>query len=321
MRSSARLGIVALLCLQACSLLSPSKEDVVLKGNSPKGPISFGELEQAVLDLADCYAMGVAEGCERVARGSADPAVRRSTLYLKLRNATSTYDVVTSGDAFDALLDLVTLIELQNMVWVDEARMARYPPGPARDSLQATLSKSRTDAWALADRALTKDQVRKVKGAIQDWRKRNPEVQWVSFVRFSSGTESTAFNLLNEIRGGLGGLINPFGGTEKSVEETRQVAARAFFFAKRLPMLLEWEAEAAAAGIVDTTQIAALSRGVAELPDQARSLLRHAAGGLLVLLLAGFALLLAYRRVSLGWERKQRPASSQRPPTRPLPAP
>lgn len=310
--------IPGILLLQACSWLSPAKEDMVLPGSSKQGPITVGELEKEIQDLADRYAMGVAEACDRVSRLHPDPRTQRSMLFLKLRNATSTYDAVTSGDALEGLLDLVTLIELQNIVWVDEKRVDRLPASEGSEHLRVMLGKGRTQAWELAARALTKDQLKKVRSVIPDWRRRNPEVQWVSFVRFSSGTGSASFSLLNELRSELGGILNPFGGTTRSVDETREVAAKALYFSKRLPMLLDWEAQATAGSIAEIAQVgrleehaSSLSRTAAALPEEARSLLRMAILGLAVLMGLGFAFVLVYRRLSLGWQRKV-----QKPPTR-----
>jgi hypothetical protein len=324
--SATLLGAIA---LGGCTLLSPTKEEWTLHGSSPLGSISLGQLERETQDLSDCYAMGVAEACDRVGRQASDPATSRSMLFLKLRNAMSAYDVVTSSaDPLERMLDLLTLIELQNIVWVDEGRIDQLPQVPATKDLRTALSRARENAWALAARALTTEQSEKVRQVILDWRRQNPEVQWVSFVRFSSGTDAGSSSLLSDIRSGLGGLINPFGSTTRSVDESREVAAKALFYAKRLPILLGWESEAAVGRIVDLPPLkrleqdtSSVTRSVAELPWTLRTILQGVAAGIAALLLLAFALLLAYRRLSLGWEQKFRPASPQKPPTRVLPAP
>jgi len=311
--------------MSGCTLLSPSKEEQTLRGSSPRGPITLRDLEQEIQDLADGFSMGVAEACDRVSRQSSDPGVARSMLFLKLRNASSAYDVVSAGDALEGMLDLVTLIELQNIVWADEGRVDKVP---GSDSLRHTLGRAREDAWALAARALTKDQQEKVRKIIQEWRQRNPDVQWVSFVRFNSRTGSASFSLLNDIRSGLGGILNPFGSTTRSVDESRQLAAKALFYAKRFPTLLGWESEAAVSRITTLPLVtrleqdtSSISRSVADLPTQMKSLVLWLTAGAAALLLTAFALLGVYRRLSLGWERSLRPAPSPRPPTRMIPAP
>ncbi|HZE97944.1 MAG TPA: hypothetical protein VE981_13025 [Planctomycetota bacterium] len=305
------LGVAA---LSGCSLISPTKEDLTLAGSSPKGAISLGELEREIRDLADCYVMGVAEACDRIKRQAPDAATRRSTHMIKLRNAASAYDVVAASDPLEALLDLLTLIELQGIVWLDEGRLRKLPAGPGREFLARTLEKSRSEAWALAERAIDRKHVGKVREVIHDWRRRNPDIQYVAFARFSSGEGNASTSVLNDVRSSIGGLINPFGSTTRSVDQTRDVAAQALFYSKRLPMILEWEMEAAAQDVADIPVLNSLTR----LPAQGRSLVRFIGVVAAALLLSTFSLLLLYKRISLGW---QRPAPSGKPPTRILPAP
>lgn len=321
--------LLGAITLGGCTLLSPTKEEWTLHGSSPLGGITLGQLERETEDLSDCYAMGVAEACDRVSRQASDPVTTRSMLFLKLRNAMSAYDVVTSSaDSLERMLDLLTLIELQNIVWLEEGRVDQLPRVPGTTDLRTALGKARENAWALAARALKTKQSEKVREVIREWRRQNPEVQWVSFARFSSGADAARSSLLSDIRQGLGGLINPFGSTTRSVDETREVAAKALFYAKRLPIILGWESEAAVVRIVDLPPLrrleqnaSSVTRSVADLPRTVRRLLLGVAAGIAVLLLLAFTLLLAYRRLSLGWERRFRPASPQKPPTRVLPAP
>ncbi len=311
---------LGMLALGGCSLLSPSKSEVMLRGG-----ISVAELEKEILNLADRYAMGVAEAVDRIRIKSPESEKRGPLLLFKLRNATSAYDVVTSGDALESLLDLLTLIELQNIVWLDENVLSTLAGMPNVELLAGVLRKARKEAWDLAAKALSKEQLDCVHKVIAEWRARNPEIRMVSFARFSSGTGPASTSILNDLRSGLGGLINPLGSTNRSVEATHDVAVRALFFSKRLPMLLEWEVEAAAGGVASLPEVKrlqrdaeTLTRTAAELPAEARSLLWSAVAGLAILLVVGFALLMLYRRLSLGWQRR---VPVQKPPTRVLPAP
>lgn len=303
----------ALLLLAGCSWLTPDVKNQTLPGSSPDGQITLRQLEGDIQDLADRYVMGVAESVERLKKQASEDERRRLHLF-KLRNAESAYDVVTGGDPLDGMLDLLTLIELQNIVWIDEGRINQYSDRPGIRYLATSLESARGQAWALAARALTKHQLTKVREAIQEWRKANPDVQMMSFIRFGSGTGSVSLSLLNEIRGGLGSLLNPFTSTTASVDQTRDLAAKALYYSKRLPMLMEWEAEATAEGVLVLPEVQRLSTAVADLPAEGRSLILTACLGLTGVLLFTFVLLAVYRRVSLGWERKLKPAP-QKPPT------
>ncbi len=311
---------LGVLCLQACSWISPSRGELTFHGSSPAGPIAVIQLEDEIRDLADRYAMGVAEAVQRLRR-EVPEAEQRGLLQFKLRNATSAYDAVTSGDALEGMLDLLTLIELQNMAWLDEGRIERYSAYPSAGFLAATLGRSRTEAWSLAERALTRPQQEKAREAIREWRRRNPDVQYMSFVRFNAGSGTASFSLLNEIRAGIGGLLNPFGSAAESVEQTRDLAARALYYGKRLPTLLEWEAEASAARVAELPEVrqavrdaSSLSRSVAAWPADGRALILVAFGGLAALLGLAFLFAELSRRRSPPAERRS--AAGERPPTR-----
>jgi hypothetical protein len=318
--------LLGMVSLSGCSWISPSKSELKLHGDASGKGITVAELEKEIQNLADRYAMGVAEACDRIRRNSPESDKGGPLLYFKLRNATSAYDVVTSsGDPLESLLDLLTLIELQNIVWMDEGLIETLSGMTDADLLAGVLRKARTEGWDLAAKALSKEQLDKVHKVIADWRARNPNVRMVSFARFSSGTGPASYSVLNDLRSGLGGLLDPMGSTNRSVEATRDVAARALFFSKRLPMLLDWEVQAAAGGIVALPEVKrlqqdvdSLTRSAAELPAEARSLLWSGVAGLALLIVTFFALLSVCRRLSLGWSRRP---DVRKPPTRVLPAP
>src|SRR5580765_2983936 len=161
-----RIFLLGLLLLTGCSWLTPDKKSQTLPGSSPAGTITLRELEGEIQDLADRFAMGVAEAVERIKKQSTEDEARRLH-YFKLRNAMSAYDVVTSGDALEGLLDLLTLIELQSIVWIDENRLAKYADVEGIDFLASMLKSSRKQAWDLAARALKKGQLTRVRTVIQ----------------------------------------------------------------------------------------------------------------------------------------------------------
>jgi hypothetical protein len=272
--------------------------------------------------LADRYAMGVAEATERLRR-EVPPEDRRGLLQFKLKNATSAYDAVTSIDLLEGFLDLVTLIELQNIVWVDEGRISRYSQYPASEFLVRILERSRMEAWSLAARALTRQQLDKAREAMHEWRRQNPEEEYMSFVRFSSGTGTASSSVMSQLKSSLGGLLDPLRSTTQSVDETRDLAARALFYGKRLPTLLEWQAEATAARVAALPEsrkvlgeVSSVSRSVAAWPSEGRMLIGITCAGLAALMAMAFLLLGIYKRQSLRMERKFALRVPERPPTR-----
>ncbi len=307
--------LVGLACLHGCSWIAPSKKHLTLQGSSPAGPITVGELEDALRDLADRYSMAVAEACDRL-KGQVPEEERGKLHHLKLKTATSVYDIVTSGDAPEELLDLLTLIELQNLAWIDEKRITRFSPYPGSEALAAAFDRGRKDAWELAERALDRKQLADVRSAILEWRRQNPDLQYMSFARFSAGTGTRGSSVLTELRVGLGGLLDPLSSTTESVDRSRELAAKAFFFAKRLPMLLEWEAEASAAGVAEVPAFRRVEQSISSWPSEGRSLILVAGATLAGVIGITFTLMGLYKGLGAFLARRRPAEPAQRPPTR-----
>jgi hypothetical protein len=310
---TSRVAILFAALLGAgCSWISPEEKEVSLKGSS-KEQITLGELEKEIRDLADRSVMRLGEACDQIKQQATGWEARRHAHLLKTRAATSVYDAVTGGDILEELLDVTAMIELAAIIWVDDRLAERAFGVPLSRPLTAALEHARQEAWALAARALNRKQQDRLKSVIRDWRARNPTVDVAAFIRFNSGAGDPAGSLLKDIRSSLGGILDPFRSTTQSVDETRYVAERAFYYSKRLPMLLNWEAEATAGQVLDLsrmddllTDVSTASTAVARLPDEARNLVLHgflAGAGLIVLtfLLAG-----AYKHWAFRFQNRSR---------------
>ena len=305
-------ALLGALTLAGCSWISPEEKEITLKGSS-KEAITLGDLEKEIRDLADRSVMRLGEACDQIKQQAPSWEARRHAHLIKVRAATSVYDAVTSGDILEELLDLTAMIELAAIIWVDDRVAERLFGAALSRPLTVAFEGARAEAWALAARALNRKQQERLKTVIRDWRARNPEVDVAAFIRFNSGAGDPAGNLLKDIRSSLGGILDPFRSTTRTVDQTRMVAERAFFYAKRLPMIVNWEAEATAGELVDLTQVDQLLKDastasvtIARLPEEARNLVLQgflAASGLIVLtfLLAG-----VYKSVSFRLTNKSK---------------
>ena len=284
------------LFVGGCSWISPA--DTTLEGSSPKGGITLAELQTEVRQLADRAVARISEACDQIKRQAETWEIHQRAHMAKVRTAMAAYDAVTRDDPLHELLELIILIELGEVIWVEEGEAARIFGAEWSKRLVAALEHTRVEAWELAARALKQDQQERLKAGVREWRARNPEVRVAAFSRFSSGSWYEGSSLMTDILS-LGGILDPLRSTTRTVKETRDVAERIFFYAKRLPILLEWETEAAAGEILDLsrldrvmTDVSSASATITRLPDEAHSLVLHgflAAAGLIVLtfLLAG----------------------------------
>ena len=301
--SIAHLVLLGALSLGGCSWISPEEREATLKGSSGEG-VTLGELEKEVRDLADRSVMRLGEACDQVKMQASTWEQRHHAQLMKVRAGTSVYDAVTSGDILEELLDLTAMIELAAIIWVDDGGADRAFGVPLSRPVITAFVHARKEAWTLAARALNQEQQARLRSAIRDWRAKNPDVDVAAFIRFNSGAGDAGGSLVKDVQSSLGGILNPLRSTTQSVDATRMVAERAFFYSKRLPMILNWEAEATAGNVVNLSRLDQLLKDVSmasvtigRLPEESRNLVLQgflAAAGLIVLT---FLLVAAYKEV------------------------
>jgi hypothetical protein len=206
-----------------------------------QGPLPPAELERAVYAYADRYAMHVTAACEQIARGNPSAEQRRIAHLVQLGSASSIYDIATEADPFVKLIDLLMMVTLQSYAWIDEDRAEREFGARAEPLIRA-LRQMRVDAWKLAARVLRPDQLQRADALILDWRRRNPDLQILAYVRFSDPSMERGREALQELKPDASWF--GIGQATKAVDEARHLAERAFFQAKRMPTILNWQMEA-----------------------------------------------------------------------------
>ena len=123
--------------------------------------------------------------------------------------------------------------------------------GAAAQPLLEIQRRLETNAWVVAEQAMTPEQRDQLRELIQQWRAENPHVRNVAAARFSDLVkllEKRARSQPGQLPTSLLSLagVNPLAGLDpavQAVEQTRQLAARAMYYAERAPRLLSWQVE------------------------------------------------------------------------------
>jgi len=240
------LGIgAAALLYGGCSAPQPSPEEDAARefgGAAAGARITEEELNGLTRAFADRYVSLLYSVCDRLKAKEFDPEQRRAAQVLLVDNATNVYDIASNADAFTRMLDLVVVTNLVSEVWADEGRAATVF-GEQGQRLADALTRAEAESWTLAGRVLTADQLETLESLIQDWHEENPQVTRPSFVRFSNfalGRGKSAADKVLEARG----LLSEVGQASQSVDEARVFTERMFYWLKRGPMLLRWQAGA-----------------------------------------------------------------------------
>ena len=227
--------------------------------------VTMAELDQLNKAFADRYLTYVVTACEHLARANPDPEQRRLANLLRLVSVAAVYDIVTNADPYTSTLDLVLVVTLQSQVWIDEDRAGTLF-GTRGDVLARNLRDARTDVWDLAAKVLKPDQLQVLDWMIWDWRRKHPDIELVSFVRFSDFASGRGKSVLAEVPKG-GGLLAPVGDAAKAVDEVRLLAERGFYYGKRLPFLLGWQTEAMADELASKPELAQAIAGFTQLSE------------------------------------------------------
>jgi hypothetical protein len=265
------LWTAALVC-SGCATTgggAPKKPRQDISARDAGKPIMAEELDELTRAFADRYVGLLSSTCDALKKDNLDPVQRREAQQLLLSCATNVYDIASNPDAFTRMLDLVVVTTLVSQVWIDDDR-AGDVFGDRGEVLVRALHHGRVEAWALASQVLRPDQLDLLDYTMWDWRRHNPDMVRMPFVRFSNfaigrGKSATAEVLA---AGGFFAIRQ----ARQAVDEARLLSERMFYMAKREPTLLRWEAEALKDDILATPDVGTYMTDIHRLTAQVEQL-------------------------------------------------
>ena len=251
-----QVGWIAFLVCSGCA--APASNPVkdgprqvgATDGNQPIGSAELDELTRA---FADRYVGLLASTCDDLKKDNPDPVQRREAQELMLNCATNVYDIASNADALTRMLDLVVVTTLVSQVWIDDDR-AWEVFGDREDPLVRALHHGRVEVWALAAQVLRPEQLDLMDYILWDWRRHNPDMVRVSFVRFSNFAIGRGKSANAEVLA-AGGLYANVGRAGQAVAEARLLTERMFYMLKRMPTLLRWQVEASKDDTLATPEV------------------------------------------------------------------
>jgi hypothetical protein len=221
------------------------------------------ELDQRLYAFADRYTTLIVSATDEIVQGNPDADQRRLAHQVKLVGTSSIYDIVTNADPFTKLMDLLLVVTLQSYTWIDEDR-AEKAFGARAAPLIRSLRAARTDVWKLAAGVLKPDQLQRLDNLILESRKENPDVSFVSFMRFNEVSAARNKSVIAELKKETG-LFSSISEAAKVADEARLLAERAFYQSKRMPFLLNWQMEALLNETLAKPEIRAPMEGTAQM--------------------------------------------------------
>lgn len=245
LRFPAALVAGALLLSAGCSAVSSVMGDITGSSQKKEAAEKVARIQAELMGLADVYVGEVLATTASVPART--PEEQLLLLGFQARQANAAYEIASGSVPYAGVLDMVILASLTR--WSVDAYWAPWVTGKATEPLRGSLAMLETRSWGIAGEILSPDQVRKLKEFITTWQKDHPDAREVSSVRLGdvfatkgAGT-GLALGTTTELLQSFG--LDPFGGLDPAVQEvqqTRILAERAFYFAKRWPRLLELQA-------------------------------------------------------------------------------
>lgn len=235
--------------------------------NAPPA-VTAAELDKAAYAFADRYTTQLVAATDALLQGNPSPEQRRAAHQVKLVSVSGVYDIVTNADPFNKLMDLLMVVTLQSYRWIDED-MAERTFGNRSGPLIQAMRNLRVDIWSVAGRVLRPEQLQQLDALILDWRKRNPHVDVLAYLRFDEVAGQRS-NALEEIR--ATGFFAEIASATKVADDARLLAERAFYQAKRMPFLMTWQMEALMNEVMvkpEVTQSLAVAETIARSADRA----------------------------------------------------
>jgi hypothetical protein len=235
--------------------------------SSDTSRVTINELNALTNAYADRYMTYMTDAADAISKDNADPKQRKLANDIRLVQVSSVYDIVTNADPYTQLLDLTLVVTLQSRQWIDEDQAEKQFGSGGRYLIDASR-KAREDIWKIAARVMKPEQLEVLDGMILDWRRRNPTVQMVSFVRFDDFAASRDKSMIADVKSG-GGLLAPVDEAKKAVDEVRLLAERAFYLGKRLPFLMQWQVRST---IDETMTSSAMTQITDSVPQIAKAI-------------------------------------------------
>ena len=232
--------------------------------------ITIQELDQLTYGYADRYYTVISDAVDAIKRGNEDPIQRRMAHQIKLNGVLSMNDIVSGNDPYAQVFDLVVSVTLQSMVLIDENR-GEMAFGDRAPILIKAIRTMRVEAWELAAKVLTQDQLELLDYLILEWRRIHPEVEQVAFVKFDNFAGTRSAGLLAELKSGEG-FLAPLSVASQVVRDWGRLTERAFWYSKRAPNIAAIQAEGAVNEILSTPEINALLQTADRLGKTAEGL-------------------------------------------------
>lgn len=270
-------------CLQSAQRSTPQQSLQAL-GPDGKPAMTQQELGALVRAFADKYVEVTSQAFDEMQAKGMAPEARAAAHGRRAFGAASAYSIAAQPNPEVGLLDMVVQVTLEREIWTrGEAELVFAGNAPI---LMNAYDRLDADAWALAGRIFTEEQLDTLRDAVENWLIANPQQRYLAFVQVDEFARLRDQSALGSV-GKTGGLsmLAPINDATRAAEEIRLLGERALYIVQRMPRLARMQVDLFTAGLLlqpeterllhatDTIPPAleSLSKSLGELPDQVRA--------------------------------------------------
>jgi hypothetical protein len=204
--------------------------------------------------FADRFRTLLGDATEEILARTTDARKRAIIQTLLVDSTMSLYDIATNGEPFSQVLDMTIVVTLTSQIWIDEGRAIELlGPEDAKPLIRA-LREARREVWNLAAELTAPEMLAQLDFMIASWRRSNPGVEEVAWVRLSDFAKLRGSSLVTESAGNIG----LFDGLEAGLAQAKSyelLMNRIFYLSKRAPTLLGWQSQAALDAVLAREEI------------------------------------------------------------------
>lgn len=249
------LILTGALLVAGCS--SPNAQPAARPSN---GSIAIASLDEARLitqGYADSYVTAAIQVMDEL-RTSKRPDVVKWAMAQKVATATASFTNATQSNPYVGCIDMVILVSLKRTAleryWIPN--LLREEGGKA----SAAAKRAEDDAWGMAEKLLSRQQMDDLRGVIETWVADHPDqyyVGWVRLTDIASERKLTSQSPQLKVPGNIFGLLylDPLASLDPVTQEMRNYRAlteRLTYLFMRVPMIYSWQAELTFDAMTDT---------------------------------------------------------------------
>ncbi|MEJ2514359.1 MAG: hypothetical protein P8080_07365 [Gammaproteobacteria bacterium] len=233
-------------------------------------------VQLAVMRFSDQYRETIETEAETLVRRYPDVASRIRLLDWSFSQATAATIIAAGPNIVTNVLDMVVLAGLSRRV-AEESLPARWPRGEVDRVIRVhrQLENEAFRLLQLLDPGQEETREAELSALMDQWSADNPDVTQVAYIRFADFA-GLGKRTQRPVSPGLLGIIglDLMSGIDPAVaeiEQTRQLAERALFYAQRLPMLIDLQIRVGAARVAAAPEMVEMLQTVNSIGAMSRT--------------------------------------------------